>query len=486
MSRSRWAKYCPLLVSAVVTIGAWLAGSSRQQISFGQEALSSNRRTVMDAIRSIDTSNEKEVDSLVAFLEQSIEKDSLDTLAHCGLAIMQFRARAFDAAKLSFEKAGTANASRPIRLTTAKFQLVCAINTEDAELATSLFQSLLNACQRESNPIALRKSYCEWMGEVIGVLDYEEAKSPIASEILTKAKKTLMGMPETKLAQAFSDRYTLSHLKALEIRKALLRYEEIGDAGLQELEKSLANDIEKAEQTLADALKESREISNETQTALKAMRLELLSTRDQLRRIDAESVRPGPGMPIPVQQPLGPPPRPIREAIYVDPFYLRLVVEIVDGRRIERYVRERRDFRDIEAERNNIFQSQMIQYQSLMDSYNIQQANYSQYQKDLAAWRRSEDERRKQLSQQRRDLEGISVATKANMDAIENRKKDTSEVTALRNQISLWKSERDSFRNVLEAAKSGNPHQALRPRSLTPLLITDEKNLLLKQLTEIQ
>jgi multidrug resistance efflux pump len=121
-----------------------------------------------------------------------------------------------------------------------------------------------------------------------------------------------------------------------------------------------------------------------------------------------------------------------------------------------------------------------------MDSYNIQQANYSQYQKDLAAWRRSEDERRKQLSQQRRDLEGISVATKANMDAIENKKKDTSEVTALRNQISLWKSERDSFRNVLEAAKSGNPHQALRPRSLTPLLITDEKNLLLKQLTEIQ
>jgi hypothetical protein len=485
MCRSRFAKPFCLIVSVLLTTSPWFP-DSRQQMSFGQEALPSNRRTVMDAIRSIDTLNEKEAESLVAFLEQSIEKDSVDTLAHCGLAIMQFRARSFDAAKLSFEKAGAANAARPTRLTTAKFQLVCAINTEDAELATSLFQSLLNACQRESTPIALRKSYCEWMGEVIGVLDFEEAKSPIASEILTKAKKSLMGIAETKLAQAFTDRYTLSHLKALEIRKALLRFEEIGEAGLQELDKSLSDDIEKAEQTLADALKESREISNETQTALKTLRLELLSIRDQLRKNEAESARPGPGMPIPVPQPLGPPPRPIREAIYVDPFYLRLVVEIVDGRRIERYVRERRDFRDIEAERNNIFQRQMIQYQSLMDSYNIQQANYSQYQKDLAAWRKSEDERRKQLAQQRRDLEGISVATKANIDAIESKKKDTSEVTAIRNQISLWKTERDSYRSVLEATKSGNPHRALRPRTLSPSLITDEKNLLLKQLAEIQ
>jgi hypothetical protein len=440
----------------------------------------------MDAIRSIDTSNEKEAESLVAFLEQSIEKDNSDTLAHCGLAIMQFRARSFDAAKLSFEKAGTANAARPTRLTTAKFQLVCAINTEDAELSTSLFQSLLNACQRESTPIAIRKSYCEWMGEVIGVLDFVEAKSPIAPEILTKAKKSLLGIAETKLAEAFSDRYASTHARAEEIRKAILRFGEIGEAGLEEIDKSLSNDIEKAEQAMADALKESRDISNETQTALKAMRLELISLRDQLRKIDAESARPGPGMPIPVQPPFGPPPRPIREAIYVEPFFLRLIVEIVDGRRIERYVRERRDFRDMEAERNNIFQSQMIQYQSLMDNYNIQQAIYSQYQKDLAAWRRSEDERRKQLAQQRRELEGISIATKTNIDSIESKKKDSSEISELRNQIAQWKSEQISIRSVLEAAKSGNPHRALRPRTLTPSLITDEKNLLLKQLAEIQ
>jgi hypothetical protein len=324
------------------------------------------------------------------------------------------------------------------------------------------------------------------MGEVIGILDFEEAKPPIASEMLTQAKKSLLGGAETKLAQAFSDRYELSHAKAQEIRKALLRFGEIGEAGLQELDNSLSKDIEKSDQALADALKESREISNEKQTALKAMRLELLSIRDQLRKIETESARPGPGMPIPVQPPFGPPPRPIREAIYVEPFYLRLVVEIVEGRRIERHVRERRDFRDIEAERNSVFQSQLIQYQSLMDNYNTQQKIYSQYQKDLAAWRRNEDERRKQLAIQRLELEAISVATKANIDAIENKKKDTSEVTELRNQISQWKSEKDAFRNVLEAAKSGNPHRALRPRSLTPLLITEEKNLLLKQLAEIQ
>ena len=464
----------------------WLLPIFQWEAAIGQEPVSSNRRTVVDAIRTIDTTSDRELESITAFLEQCIEKDSTDTLAHCALAIAQFRSQAFDAAKKSLEKASTAEATRPTRLTTGKFQLVSAINTDDAELANRLFQSLLNACQRESNSIALRKSYAEWMGEVIGVLDFDEARSPIAPEVLLKAKKSLLGIAERKLAQAFEDRYKDSHVRAEVIQQALLRFEEIGEEGIGDLVKSLNAEIEKSEASLSEALKESRDISNEMQATMKAMRLELLSIRDQIRKMDADSAKPGPGMPIPVQAPFGPPPRPIREAIYVDPFYMRLVVEYVDGRRIERYVRERREYRDIESERNSIFQTQLIQYQSLLDTYNIQMSLYSQYQKDLAAWKRSEDERRNQLAIQRRDLEKISLVTKTNLDALEGKKKDSTAIVELRSLTAEQKSKRDAYRNVLQAAKNGKPHLALRPLSIASSLITDEKNLLLRQLAEIQ
>ena len=61
---------------------------------------------------------------------------------------------------------------------------------EDGATATKLFQDLLNACQRESTPFELRKSFCEWMGEIIGGLDFPEAQSPIELELLAKAKKS--------------------------------------------------------------------------------------------------------------------------------------------------------------------------------------------------------------------------------------------------------------------------------------------------------
>ena len=111
---------------------------------------------------------------------------------------------------------------------------------------------------------------------------------------------------------------------------------------------------------------------------------------------------------------------------------------------------------------------------------------YSQYQKDLATWKRTEDERRNQLSLQRRDLEKGSLVTKTNLDALEGKKKDSTAIVELRSLIAEQKSKRDAYRNVLQAAKNGQPHMALRPLSIASSLITDEKNLLLRQLSEIQ
>ena len=70
-------------------------------VSFGQEDLTSNKRTVLDAVRAVDSPIEN-LEWVVAFLEKRVEENSEDSLANCVLAITHFRTQAFDQAKQSF------------------------------------------------------------------------------------------------------------------------------------------------------------------------------------------------------------------------------------------------------------------------------------------------------------------------------------------------------------------------------------------------
>ena len=487
MNRSRFAwqkSLIPPTLSLVVVLSS-VVGILGLSVSFGQEVLTSNKRTVLDAVRAMDSPLEKDLEWIVAFLEKRVEENSEDSLANCVLAIAHFRTQAFDKAKRSFERANLGDTAKSTRATNGKFQLLCAINTEDGPTSTALFLSLLNACQRESTPLALRKSFCEWMGEVIGVLDSDEAQSPIEIELLAKAKKALIGIAETKLSQAFENQYSLSRAKADEIRKALLLYAKLGDAGLKEMDRTMSDELEKLEEILAAAVKESKELSGENQAAIKVLRLEMVSIREQSRRIDADWAKSAPGMPLLVIPPLGPPQLPIRDAIYVNQYYIRTVTENVNNQPVTRQIRERRDFRDIEAERNIIYQNHMNLYQTHLNNFNIQLSLFNQYQKNLAEWKRRDEERRNKLSEQRKLLEDQNAQIKVKLDSLEDFKKDKGGGNSdLRHSIAQLKAEQESIRKVLNAAKSGKPHLALRPITIAAWLLTEEKNLLLKQFSE--
>ena len=484
-SRFRWLKsLIPLTLSFVAVLSS-VVGILGLSDSIGQEVLTSNKRTVLDALRAVDSPLEKEMEWVVAFLEKRVEENSEDSLANCVLAITQFRTQAFDKAKQSFERANSGDTAKSTRATNGKFQLLCAINTEDGATATALFQNLLNACQRESMPLALRKSFCEWMGEVIGVLDSDEAQSPIEVELLAKAKKALLGIAETKLSQAFENQYSLSRAKADEINKVLLQYAEIGDAGIKEMDRTLSDELEKLEEILAAAVKESKELSSENQAAVKSLRLEMVGIREQIRRNETDWTKSAPGMPFPVIPPLGTPQPPYRDAIYVDPYYIRTVTENVNNQLVTRQIRERRDFRDIEAERNIIYQNQMNLYQTQLNNFNIQLSLFSQYQKNLAEWKRRDEDRRNKLTEQRKALEDQYAQVKVKIDALEDFKKDKGSGNIdLRNSIAQLKVEKASVKKVTNAAKTGKPHLALRPITIDPWLLTEEKNLLLKQFSE--
>jgi len=335
----------------ILTLSLW---AFRSPVSIGQDVLAANKRTVIDAVRAVDSPLEKDMEWVVAFLEKRVEQNRVDSLANCVLAITQFRAKEFENAKKSFERSNSGDTAKETRATNGKFQLLCAINTDDKETATALFQNLINACQRESTAFALRKSFCEWMGEVIGVLDSKEAQSPIEHEMLIKAKKLLLGIEETKLSQAFENQYSLSRAKAVEIQKTLLRYAEIGEAGMKDMERTMSDELEKLEKILAASVKESRELSSENQASIKSLRLETVGIKDQMRRIEADWAKNGPGMPLPMFPPVGPPLLPNRDAVYVDPFYTRFVTENVNNQLVTRQIIARRDYRDIDAERNAI------------------------------------------------------------------------------------------------------------------------------------
>ncbi len=449
--------------------------------SVGQEDFTSSKRTVLDAIRALDSTAEKDMEWVVAFLEKRVEENGRDAMANCVLAIVQFRAQDFESALKSIERANAGDKAASTRSTTGKFQLLCAINADDAETSTRLFQSLLNACQREATPLNLRKSFCEWMGEIIGVLDSEQAESPIELELLAKAKKSLLGMAEIKLSQAFENQYSHSHARAEEIKKTLHRYAELGDAGMQDLERTQANELEKLEQILAASVKETKELSSENQTAAKSLRQETVSVREQIRRVEAEWEAITPGMPVPIQPPLGPPVPPNRDAIYVNPITSRFITEIINNQPITRTVLVSRNFFDIDAERNAVFQTQMAYHQNQLNNFNLQSSLFSQYQKNVVEWKKRDEERRKKLSEQRKSLDSQLAQIKIKIDALEGIKKENAGGNSeLRSSIVQLKSEQLSVRRVLNAVKKGKPSLALRPITIDAWLIAEEKNRLLK------
>ncbi len=449
--------------------------------SQAQDAKPQTKRTVIDALREVDSQSEREMEWVTAFLEERVAENEKDSLANCVLAMVQFRTRDFKIALKSFERANSGNNVRDTRSTNGKFQLLCAINTEDGAESTRLFLALLNACQRETTPMEVRKSYCEWMGEIIGTLDTAESKPPIDQELLIKAKKSLLGLSEKNLSQAFENQYSNSHLRAQTIVKILAQYEDLGEAGMQEMEQTMSAELENLEKIRMAAVKETKEASSENQSATKSLRQEMASLKEQIRRRDVERASVGPGMPAPIFPPGNPPILPNRDAIYVNPFFIRYVTEIINNQRVTREVQERRDYRDIESERAAIYQEQMNIYNAQFTNYKVQVALFSQYQKNLAEWNRREVDRRKSLLDERNGLEDRIAQLRLKLDEIEATNKENAGGNAdLRKSIDKLKKELANVRLVLDAAKLGKPHLAIRPTKIDPWLFTEEKNRLLK------
>lgn len=465
--RSIWILSGAVLISG--QCGSLCFGQFQQTSAVTSRA--SNHRATSDALRALDSTSDKELDWVKAYFEGQVKQSPTNAFSHCVLAISQFREHNFDAALLSLEQA---NANRPapqVRATAGKFKLLCAINTDDREGATKLFLALVDACQRETNSAPVRKSYCEWLGEIVGTLDTVEAQSPISLEDLAAAKKSILAMPARSLSRAFEDQYELAHVRTSRIRDALLVYQEQGGDVFKQSEKVLSDKLKAMEAEHAELLKQSRDLEKENQSAIQKLRLELVSIREALAAIESEWNQVTPGLPVAFNQPI--PPR--LDLIYVNPYQTRWVTEYRNGRRNTYQITEPRLSWDIETERNSIYQGQM-------SFYNNQLALYTQYQKNLADWRRQDGERRSELMDKRKELETQSSQLRAQIDVLSNIKHDRDAVSNLKKSIADAKLELKAMGRVLQAADKGKPHLALRPTEIDIALISEEKKRLLSLL----
>jgi hypothetical protein len=428
----------------------------------------SAKRSVLDALKAIDAFPSKDLDWIQPFLEKQLEQDPKDAMAVCSLALSHVCNQDYAAAMKLLGDDAPSNAVT--KATNGKLRLLSAINLEDGAVAQRLFDSLVDAAQRETLSIAARKSYCEWLGEIIGSMDWPEAKPPIDPKLLENAKRSLIAIPEVALSDAFKHQYNLAKDRTSEFQKVLKQLEELGLAAMTDLELKMAQLVAQMETDYAAESKEKKELTTENQSAAKSVRLSMSANREQARKIERELASPTPGAPIPVPMPL----LPRRELILVEPFQWRWVTRVVDGRRSDYQIQEPRSTWDLEAERTLLFDAQMV-------SYNAQLLIYQRFQKDLADWRKRDAERRSRLEEQRQQLNGEHLQLREQLAQLEQERKEVGGANVpLKKTITQAKDELDAVRVVLAAAKRGHPEQALRPHRIDPWILTEEKNRLLR------
>lgn len=432
--------------------------------------ISSNKRTVLDALKTLDSPKTTEQEWVMPFLEKTLVEDPKNSLASTALALLQIRTQDFKAASQTLLHANETQWGGVTRSTNGKAKLLCAINLEDVELANKLFAALVDATQRDTISLAVRKSYCQWLGEIIGTIESPNAKSPISNEVLLKARKTLLASSEIVLSEAFRNQFELAKQKSGRVEVFMAKHGELGDDGLEKIRLELDLQLRQMELDLNGELQDRRDIAAENTAATKSVRLDLAANRERLRQFEQEWATPTAGQPLPMAVPVAP----IREWIFVDLFQFRWVTSVVNGRLIEYQIQERRPSWDVETERDAIFQSQM-------SSYTSQLALYKSYQKSLAEWNKLDSNRRTQLQKRRQEIDDENVILRNQLSQLEKDRKDNrGGLVPVKKTIAELKEDLEVVLNIQEAVALGKPHLALLPVKIDPWLISDEKNRLLR------
>ena len=357
-----------------------------------------------------------------------------------------------------------------MKTTIGTSQLLHAIASNDRVASERLFGNVVNAALRETNSEELRRSYCETIGAVIGILNLIPDQSPISSDRVLQSHQSLSKQNKISLISAYDQAYKAGGERAKQL---------MGWIESQQAEQPVVREanLRKLHQDIGDTASKVNEVSDRNKLAWVDQKLTLRQNKldktklENIRHvlnIEQNTLTPGHPGPAPV-----PPVRPDRNAIQVSDTETKYDSK---GNKSE----EKRLSSDIERERDSIYNRQQYEYNRQMAIYEVYRAKHTTA---LSAWFARDVVRQADIKDRIRLVVGkweqIVAESKA---TTEEHQSQMNELKLLRNNLANRKADYENARMALESIGTDDPMAAIRRCCLDVFSVSNEKERILKSI----
>ena len=444
------------------------------------------RGSWQDAVRLVDSGSPADIAAAIDKLQPLVAADRAlppPAIALTTVAMCQLRQQDYEAAAKMLERIARENTAAQqglLRGANLRMSLLVALVRDDAATADSAFKDLVRmVVAAQGDPVDFKLN-AHVIGTVVGMLSFERAKSPVAVRILKIGNDQLMSNRMHGIATQYQSALEIATERAEALVANLAR---IDKEGLD----AVVADLEQRQQVLkqrANELKEQKELTGEvvrnTREQFDQNTRDMRQLAGSINRINQQLRQPTPGHPGPKRAP--PPPLPSPRSIVVNEFEVVDDYEYVqrNGQSVRVPVTRqvRRSQSEIDRERNFVYERMRDEFNRNINDYRAYEATYNA---SLASWSTEDQRRRRELNDEKADLElkrnNLAEANKS----IKIEKKDSAaELRVKRTEAEQEEFDVELLEIAVDAARSGSPHNAFRPQHFESLNWTLEKVLLQK------
>ncbi len=442
--------------------------------------------TWQDAVRLVDSTSLADIAAAISKLEPLTSPDRTiapPAGALVALALCQLRQADYDAAQATIKRINaqvTPTQLLPRRGALLRMSLIVALAREDAPAADAAFKDLVRMISAGQGDSIEQKLNASVIGTVVAMLSVDRANSPISPRVLQIGNEQLQNSKLRGVAAHYQAAFENNNERTEALVANFLRIEKDGIDAIaaelaqrQEALKQRAAELKDQKELTGEVIRNTREQTDQnTQDARKLA--------SEINRINLKLRQPTPGHPGPKQQP--PPPLPPLFSIPVEEYETQNDYDYVtqNGQTVRVPVTRtvRRSQAEIDRDRNLI-------YRRMRDEHNRLVADYkgyeTQYNNLLASWQNEDLRRRKELNQEKAELEVKRDELLAANKAIKDDKVDsTKDLRIKRTETEQEQFEVELLEIAVQTYRDGQPHKAFRPQHFESLNWTQEKILLQK------
>lgn len=444
------------------------------------------RGTWQEALRLMDSASPADITAAIDKLQPLLNIDrtvappaeALLTLAMCQLHQQDYAATAKTLEQLyAFYPLAQQTLRRGASL---RLSLISALVREDAPAADAAFKDLVRMVVAEqSDPIDLKLNAFV-IGTVVGMLGVERARSPINPRVLQIGNEQLLLSKVRGVATGFQAALENSNERTEALVSHLTRIDKEGiEALTAELERRQAA-LKQSAAELAEQKELTGEVVRNTREQEDQNTRDIRQLATDINRIQMKLRQPTPGHPGPKRQP--PPPLISPRLIAVDEYEVindyDYVTQNGQTTRVPVTRTVRRPQYEIERDQDRIYRRLRDEYERTMANYRVYEAEYA---KLLLSWQGEDERRKRDLNNEKADLEIKRGQLVAANKAINDDKKDsTKDLRIKRTATEQEEFEVELLAIAIDVYRQGKPQLAFRPPYFQSLNWSQEKVLLQK------